>query len=181
MMAPTPKCFISFGCWGTESAVRYVRLFYRHNGGPWTQYPDTITTFSTASNQILLDTTLTGGDGLYEVYTLATDYFGNAEASKSTPEGSVIVTTHKVPRLYVNKAATGRWVNAAPTSRPPLLPPMIPSRSGRVYPSLTRYSPAAMKSSNTFCFLSSIPARCHDSPNSLPPRRLACRLGVSTC
>src|SRR5271156_4057462 len=30
-----------------------------------------------------------------------------------------------------------------------------------------------MKSSNTFCFFSNMPARCQSSPNSPPPRRLA--------
>ena len=43
---------------------------------------------------------------------------------------------------------------------------------GQVYLFLTRYSPAAMKSSKTFCLLASMPALCHSSPYSLPPRRL---------
>ena len=33
------------------------------------------------------------------------------------------------------------------------------------------HSAAAMKSSKTFCFLSSIPASCQASPYSPPPRR----------
>ena len=37
----------------------------------------------------------------------------------------------------------------------------------------TRYSAAAMKSSKTFCLFASMPARCHASPYSPPPRRLA--------
>src|SRR5262245_32581569 len=45
--------------------------------------------------------------------------------------------------------------------------------SGEVYLFLTSHSPAAMKSSKTFCFLSSMPAWCQASPNSPPPRRLA--------
>ena len=44
---------------------------------------------------------------------------------------------------------------------------------GVVHPSLISVSAAAWKSSNTFCLWSSIPARCHSSPSSLPPRRLA--------
>jgi len=35
------------------------------------------------------------------------------------------------------------------------------------------HSPAAMKSSNTFCFFSFIPAWCHSSPYSPPPRMQA--------
>jgi len=38
----------------------------------------------------------------------------------------------------------------------------------------TSHSPAAMKSSNTFCLRSNMPARCHASPYSPPPRRLGC-------
>jgi hypothetical protein len=34
------------------------------------------------------------------------------------------------------------------------------------------HSAAAMKSSNTFCFFSFVPASCHASPYSLPPRML---------
>ncbi len=66
---------------------------------------------------------------------------------------------------------SGRWVTAAPTSRPPFEPPRMASFSGRVYPLAISHSAAAMKSSKTFCFFSSIPARCHSSPYSPPPRR----------
>ena len=34
------------------------------------------------------------------------------------------------------------------------------------------HSAAAMKSSKTFCFLSLVPAWCHSSPYSPPPRKL---------
>ena len=48
------------------------------------------------------------------------------------------------------------------------------SRSGRVQPpSPTSHSAAAMKSSNTFCLSSCVPALCQASPYSPPPRRLA--------
>jgi prolyl oligopeptidase len=45
--------------------------------------------------------------------------------------------------------------------------------SGRVYFALIRYSAAAAKSSNTFCFLVRLPVLCHSSPNSPPPRMFA--------
>ena len=61
----------------------------------------------------------------------------------------------------------------APINNPPLLPPCIASFPGRVYCSLLRYSAAAAKSSNTFCFLVRLPALCHSSPNSPPPRMFA--------
>lgn len=66
---------------------------------------------------------------------------------------------------------SGRWVMQAPTSRPPFDPPAIASFSFDVYLLSIRYSAAAMKSSNTFCLLASMPARCHSSPYSPPPRR----------
>ena len=67
---------------------------------------------------------------------------------------------------------SGRCCSTAPTSRPPFEPPMMPSFAGEVYFSLTRYSATAMKSSNTFCFFSRLPALCHASPYSAPPRML---------
>ncbi len=68
---------------------------------------------------------------------------------------------------------SGRWIIEAATSRPPFEPPRIASREGVVYFSRTRCSPAAMKSSNTFCLRSRVPARCQSEPYSPPPRRFA--------
>ncbi len=68
--------------------------------------------------------------------------------------------------------SSGRCVIVAPTSSPPLLRPPIASLLGAVYFSSMRYSAAAMKSSKTFCLRSLVPAWCHASPNSPPPRRL---------
>src|SRR5690606_5317690 len=65
------------------------------------------------------------------------------------------------------------WVITAPTNRPPLEPPATPNFSAEVYPASMRYSAAEMKSSNTFCFCSFVPASCHFWPYSPPPRRLA--------
>ena len=66
--------------------------------------------------------------------------------------------------------AAGRWVSAAPTSSPPLDPPMIDSWLVVVVPAETSASQAAWKSSNTFCLLARLPARCQASPSSPPPR-----------
>src|SRR5665647_616640 len=68
---------------------------------------------------------------------------------------------------------SGRWVNAAPTSRPPLEPPQHASCAGVVQPSATSRSATAWKSSNTFRLCARIPARCQSSPSSPPPRRFA--------
>ena len=42
-----------------------------------------------------------------------------------------------------------------------------------VYFSAISHSAAAMKSLKTFCLLARVPAWCHCSPYSPPPRRLA--------
>ena len=68
---------------------------------------------------------------------------------------------------------SGRCVSTAPTSKPPLLRPRIASFGVDVYFSSISHCAAAMKSSNTFCFCSFVPALCHASPYSEPPRRLA--------
>src|SRR5258707_1175202 len=47
------------------------------------------------------------------------------------------------------------------------------SREVLVYLFAINHSAAAMKSTNTFCLFSFVPARCHSSPYSPPPRRLA--------
>src|SRR6266513_1105559 len=44
---------------------------------------------------------------------------------------------------------------------------------GRVYFSFIKYSAAAAKSSNTFCFFVRLPALCQSSPSSPPPRIFA--------
>jgi hypothetical protein len=50
---------------------------------------------------------------------------------------------------------------------------MMASFGVDVYFSAISHSAAAMKSSKTFCLLRCLPAWCHSSPYSPPPRRLA--------
>ena len=69
--------------------------------------------------------------------------------------------------------SSGRCVITAPMSSPPFDPPWIARRLGLVHFSETRYSAAAMKSSNTFCLRAFLPASCHSRPYSPPPRRFA--------
>ena len=68
---------------------------------------------------------------------------------------------------------SGLCVITAPTNKPPLLPPDIANLADSVYLFFIKYSDAAMKSSNTFCFCFFVPARYHSVPNSPPPRRFA--------
>src|SRR5439155_779030 len=72
---------------------------------------------------------------------------------------------------YTAAKSSGRCVSAAPTRRPPFDPPEMARLRVLVHPPAMSASPAAWKSSKTFCFLPSIPARCQLSPYSPPPRR----------
>ena len=67
--------------------------------------------------------------------------------------------------------SSGRCSNVAPTSRPPFERPVIASLFGFVNFSRIRYSPAAAKSSKTFCLFVFMPASCQALPYSPPPRR----------
>src|SRR4051812_45069763 len=69
-----------------------------------------------------------------------------------------------------------RTLMQAPTKRPPFEPPLITNFSLLVYLFSIKYSAAAMKSSNTFCFFSLVPALCHSSPYSDPPLMFATTL-----
>ena len=69
---------------------------------------------------------------------------------------------------------SGRCISTALTSSPPFEPPRMARREGCVNPCFTSSSAAAMKSSKTCCLFCNIPARCHSSPYSLPPRNTAC-------
>ncbi len=99
-----------------DSGVQYVRLFYRRDGGSWTQYGSTFT-----ASPIAFDASSTGGDGYYEFYSLATDNASNDEASKSSPEdATVVVSATGVQQVYVDQDATGSgsgltWADALPT------------------------------------------------------------------
>ena len=66
---------------------------------------------------------------------------------------------------------SGRWFVTAPIKRPPFEPPWIASFLLEVYLCSIKYSPAAIKSSKTFCFFIFFPAECHASPYSRPPRK----------
>src|SRR3990172_12436880 len=64
---------------------------------------------------------------------------------------------------------SGRCVNATPTSRPPLLPPVIPRGFEDVILRLIRSSAIARKSSYALWRFSFIADLCHLGPNSPPP------------
>lgn len=70
----------------TGSGVATVELFYRRNAGLWTSFG----TF--AASPIAFDTATTGGDGSYEVYTVATDVAGNVEEAAASPDADFVVS-----------------------------------------------------------------------------------------
>ena len=71
------------------SGVTQVELFYRKDGGSWTSYGiDSASPYSWT-----FDTATTGGDGLYEFYTAATDVLTNVESPAPAPDTSTTVDT----------------------------------------------------------------------------------------
>lgn len=68
------------------SGVATVELFYRRNGGSFASYG----TF--AASPIAFDTATTGGDGVYDFYTIARDVATNAETKTPAAEASVTYT-----------------------------------------------------------------------------------------
>jgi hypothetical protein len=77
------------------SGVSYVELYYAHGGSTaFSKY----TTDANPSGQwspgyIAFDTSLTGGDGRYDFYSVATDRAGNAEAVPSSGDTGTFVDT----------------------------------------------------------------------------------------
>jgi len=104
---------IPYFAFSDQSGVKYVQLFYRRNGSLWTKYNGNFTT-----SPIAFNSATTGGDGIYEFYTLATD---NDNRTEEIPQGAdeqiMVVTACFGSRVYVDKKATGSslgtsWANA---------------------------------------------------------------------
>lgn len=97
-----------------ESGLQYVELFYRKDGqGDYAKYGATFTT-----SPISFDSTATGGDGIYEFYTIATDNSNNVEAAPPVPDAVTrVFGSFSGSRVYVDCDATGNdtgenWLNA---------------------------------------------------------------------
>src|ERR1700733_7071119 len=69
--------------------------------------------------------------------------------------------------------SSGCWVRQAPTSRPPLEPPLIAMRAAVDQPEPASQRAQAQKSSKVFCLAARLPAWCQVLPYSPPPRRQA--------
>ncbi len=71
------------------NAMDTVELFYRRNNGSWVSYG----TDTTEPWSWFFNSSITGGDGSYEFYTVATDAATNVELPPSTPDASTTVDT----------------------------------------------------------------------------------------
>lgn len=82
---PSPVFNVSFSAADTTggSGLATAELFYRRNGGSFVSYG----TFS--SSPVPFDTSTTGGDGLYDFYTVARDVATNVETKIPAAEASV--------------------------------------------------------------------------------------------
>lgn len=96
-----------------ESGVQHVELFYSREAGAWTQYGANFTT-----SPISFDSSSTGGDGLYEFYTIATDNAGNKEVAPPLGNCEISVISGSTGSvIFVDKYASGEqtgvdWTNA---------------------------------------------------------------------
>ncbi len=70
------------------SGVAQVELYYSYEGGAWTSYG-----LFTSSDPLEFDTAGTGGDGVYDFYTIGVDVAGNVEAAPVDPDASTTVDT----------------------------------------------------------------------------------------
>ncbi len=89
---PSYESVSSFTVTATASdtnGISQVDLWYSKDSGSWTLYDTDVSSPWSWS----FDASTTGGDGLYEFYTIATDNPGNVESDPVTPDTSTIVDT----------------------------------------------------------------------------------------
>ena len=91
--------------------------------------------------------------------------------SHVTTSASVMSSTPTAGRQAPNRS--GRWVMQAPTSNPPLEPPLMASLGVEVIFSAISHSAQAMKSVNEFFFLRILPSSYHSRPKAEEPRMCA--------
>jgi len=76
------------------SGLAYVELYYRlGNSGAFTLYAGGNSTGRWTSSPIVFGSSITGGDGTYQFYTIAVDTLGNQEAAPSIPDATTTVDT----------------------------------------------------------------------------------------
>jgi hypothetical protein len=101
------------------SGIGFVELYYRlGTSGSFSKY---ITAGNPSghwmTSPIAFDTSLTGGDGLYQLYTVATDGFGNMELPPGTPDTAITVDKIAPSTLHSisGTAGTNSWYTSSVT------------------------------------------------------------------
>lgn len=84
----TSSFTINISSFDQTSGVDQITLMYRKDGGAWTVYGN----YGVVSS-ITFNSNMTGGDGEYEFYTIATDVVGNVEYEIAHTDASTIVDT----------------------------------------------------------------------------------------
>jgi hypothetical protein len=89
------------------SGIDFVELYYRAGtNGSFSEYTTAGNpTGHWTASPIAFDSTLTGGDGLYQYYTIATGNYGNVEAAPASPDASTTVDT-VAPSTLCSKSGT---------------------------------------------------------------------------
>lgn len=108
-----------------SASTATIQLWYRREGGAFAQYNGDFD--PTTDNPISFDSSTTGGDGLYEFYTIACDAALNCESAKLPPYVHTIVDTQAptssvtaLPQFQANNSFTVAWTGddgASPPTR----------------------------------------------------------------
>ncbi|HNT34813.1 MAG TPA: right-handed parallel beta-helix repeat-containing protein, partial [bacterium] len=95
---------VPFNASDAELGVQYVELYYRKDGqGAYVKYGTTFT-----NSPISFDSGTTGGDGIYEFYTVATDNSSNSESAPSVADAMTrVFGSFSGSRVYVDCNASG--------------------------------------------------------------------------
>ena len=111
------SALVEFHCVASDelgSGVDYIELFYRKDAS------DNYSLYSAPglplgrweTTAMSLNTSYTGGDGVYDVYTVATDNVGNVEPVPAQPDATVSVdTTPPLTMLNISLEPRNGWYN----------------------------------------------------------------------
>ncbi len=88
----TSSFTINISSFDQTSGVDQITLMYRKDGGSWIIYGN----YNSVSS-IVFNSNLTGGDGFYEFYTIATDSVANVEYEVAHTDASTLVDTTVPP------------------------------------------------------------------------------------
>lgn len=111
----TTSALVDFDCVASDqlgSGVAYIELFYRNNasGGFVLYNTSDLPDGRWRTTAMIFDSSLAGGDGVYELYSIATDAVGNVESAPAQPDASVVIdTSPPETRLNISKESHNGW------------------------------------------------------------------------